>query len=121
MSQYLLNIYQPDGQTPPPEALQKVMRDVEAYINEARSKGVFVFTARLHPASAATVVRFNGHEAMITDGPFAEGKEHIGGFLVINVPDLDGALEWARKLSRVLTTDPARGGLSIEVRPFVQS
>ncbi len=121
MSQYLLNIYQPDGQTPPPEALQKVMRDVEAYLTEARSKGVFVFTARLHPASAATVVRFNGHEAMITDGPFAEGKEHMGGFLVINVPDLDGALEWARKLSRVLTTDPARGGLSVEVRPFVES
>ena len=54
---------------------------------------------------------------LITDGPFAESKEHIGGFMVVKVPDLDSALEWARKMARVLTLE-GHDGLPIEVRPF---
>jgi hypothetical protein len=121
MKQYLLSIYQPDGVTPPPEALEKVMRDVNALIQETKDAGVWVFNGGLHPPSTATVVRFQGGDVLVTDGPFAEGKEHIGGFLIVKAPDLDSALQWARKLARALTLPgrgEAEGGLPIEVRPF---
>jgi len=120
MQQYLLSIYQPDGEAPPPEMLEKVMRDVEALIQEAKSAGVWVFNGGLHPPSTATVVRCKGSNTLVTDGPFTEGKEHLGGFMVIKAADLDVALEWARKLARVLTLEgrEAEGGLPIEVRPF---
>ena len=111
MKQYLLSIYQPDEGTPPPEVLEKVMRDVNNLIQEAKAAGVWVFNGGLHPPSTATVVRFKDGEILTTDGPFAETKEHIGGFLIIKVPDLDAALEWARKTARVIT-------LPIELRPF---
>jgi len=111
MTQYLLSIYQPDTGTPPPEVLEKVMRDVNALIDETKAAGVWVFNGGLHPPSTATVVRLQGGEMLVTDGPFAEGKEHIGGFLIIRVADLDSALEWASKTARVIT-------LPIEVRPF---
>jgi hypothetical protein len=117
MKQYLLSIYQPDGEAPPPEALEKVMRDMNALIREAKAAGVWVFNGGLHPPSTATVVRTQRGEALITDGPFAEGKEHIGGFMVIKAPDLDSALEWGGKMARVLTLE-GHDGLPIEVRPF---
>jgi hypothetical protein len=111
MKQYLLSIYQPDEGTPPPEVLEKVMRDVNSLIQEAKAAGVWVFNGGLHPPSTATVVRFKDGAFLNTDGPFAETKEHIGGFLIIKAPDLDAALEWARKTARIIT-------LPIEVRPF---
>ena len=111
MKQYLLSIYQPDGDTPPPEMLERVMRDVRALIQETKAAGVWVFNGGLHPPSTATVVRIHRDDVLITDGPFAEGKEHVGGFLIIKAPDLDAALEWARKAARTIT-------LPIEVRPF---
>jgi len=112
MKQYLLSIYQPDGPTPPPDVLAAIMRDVNALVDETKTAGVWVFNGGLHPPSTATVVRYEGDEALITDGPFAEGKEHIGGFLIVRAPDLDAALEWGRRFARVLRP------LSIEVRPF---
>jgi len=118
MKQYLLSIYQPDGEAPPPEILEKVMRDMNALIEETKAAGVWVFNGGLHPPSTATVVRFQKGDTLITDGPFVEGKEHIGGFLIVRVPDLDSALEWARKVARALTLEGAEGGLPIEVRPF---
>lgn len=120
MKQYLLSIYQPDGEPPPPALLEKVMRDMNALIREAKAAGVWVFDGGLHPPSTATVVRFQRGDVLITDGPFAEGKEHIGGFLIIKVPDLDAALEWARRTARALTLagHQAEDGLPIEVRPF---
>ena len=117
MKQYLLSIYQPDGGTPPPEFLEKVMRDVNALIDETKAAGVWVFNGGLHPPSTATVLRpkpkeeGNAGDVLTTDGPFAEGKEHIGGFIIIKVPDLDAALEWARRTVRAIP-------LPIEVRPF---
>jgi hypothetical protein len=111
MKQYLLSIYQPDGEAPPPEVLTKVMRDVNALIEEAKAAGAWVFNGGLHAPSTATVLRLEGGEVMTTDGPFAEGKEHIGGFVIVKAPDLDAALEWGRKLARVIT-------LPIEIRPF---
>jgi hypothetical protein len=118
MKQYLLSIYQPDGETPPPEILEKVMRDVNALIEETKAAGVWVFNGGLHPPSTATVVRHQRGEVLVTDGPFVEGKEHIGGFLIVTSADLDAALEWAGKLARALTLPGHATGLPIEVRPF---
>lgn len=111
MKQYLLSVYQPDGDPPPPEILEKVMRDVDALNQELKAAGAWVFAGGLHPPSTATVVRSRDGDVLMTDGPFAEGKEHLGGLSIISAPDLDAALEWAAKLARVTT-------LPIEVRPF---
>jgi hypothetical protein len=111
MKQYLLTIYQPDGDPPPPAVLARIMQDVDALIEELKTSGAWVFNGGLHPPSTATVVRLQDNDVLITDGPYTEGKEHIGGFVVIKAPDLDAALEWGRKTARAVT-------LPIEVRPF---
>lgn len=112
MKQYLLNIYQPDTGAPPPAVLDQVMRDVNALIQETKDAGAWVFNGGLHPPGTATVVRVERGDVLMTDGPFAEAKEHLGGFLIVRAPDLDSALDWARKLAEILSP------LSIEVRPF---
>jgi hypothetical protein len=112
MSQYLLSIYQPDGPPPAPEVLDPIMRDLQQLNEEMQAAGVWVFAAGLHPPETATVVKVSGDDVLITDGPFTEGKEHLGGFTVIQVEDLDAALHWARRLAKVLRR------LSVEVRPF---
>ncbi len=111
MKLYLLSVVQPDGPLPPPEFLAKVMRDLDVLHEEIRAAGAWVFAGGLHPPSTATVVRVQDGEVLMTDGPFAEGKEHIGGVLIVKAPDLDAALEWGRKAARAVT-------LPIEVRPF---
>ncbi len=111
MKQYLLSVYQPEGGPPPPEVLGKVMRDLDALNQQLKAAGAWVFAGGLHPPSTATVVRFQDGDVLTTDGPFAEGKEHLGGFTIVKAPDLDAALEWGRKLARATT-------LPIEVRPF---
>ena len=118
MKQYVLSIYQPDGPLPPRDTLDKVMGDMNAFIEETKTAGAWVFNGGLHPPSAATVIRVHGGEALITDGPFAEGKEYIGGFVIVRAPELDSALEWARKLARILTLPGNDTGLAVEVRPF---
>jgi hypothetical protein len=118
MTQYLLSIYQPDGEAPPPEALGPVMQQLADFMADARARGAWVFNGGLFPPSTSTVVRYTAGDILVTDGPFAEGKEHIGGFVVLKAADLDGALEWARRLARILTLDPNGSGLSVEVRPF---
>lgn len=118
MKQYLLNIYQPDGMVPPPELLEPVMRNMHALVQEAKDAGAWVFTGGLHPASTATVVRIQKGDAIVTDGPYVESKEHVGGFLIVKVPDLDAALEWARKTARALTLPGQPDSLAVEVRPF---
>ena len=117
MKRYLLTIYQPDGPPPPHESLEAVMRNIDALREEMQAAGVWVFSGGLYPPSTATVVRLRDAELLMTDGPYAEGKEHVGGFTVVQAPDLDVALEWARKLARALTLDQ-RAGLPVEVRPF---
>lgn len=113
MTQYLLSVYQPEGEPPAPEVLEVAMRAVDALVAEARAAGVWVFNGGLHPPSTATVVRAGASgDMLVTDGPYAEGKEHIGGFLIVEEPDLDAALGWAEKFARAV--DP----LPIEVRPF---
>jgi hypothetical protein len=111
MPQYLLSVYQPDGPPPPPEILDPVMKRVRAWRAELETAGGWVFTGGLYPAETATVLRPQpGGGVLITDGPFAEGKEHVGGFTVIRAADLDEALSWGRKF-----TDITR--LAVEVRP----
>ena len=112
MNLYLLSVYQPDGDPPPPEVLGPIMREVHALQDELKAAGAWVFSGGLHAPSTATVVRAQAGEVLVTDGPYVEGKEHIGGFTVLKAPDLDAALEWARKTARVTT-------LPIEVRPFM--
>ena len=111
MKQYLLSIYQPDGDPPPPEVLARVMKDIDAMNRELEAAGSWVFAGGLHPPSTATVIRVKDGDALMTDGPFTEGKEHIGGFTIIKAPDLDVALGWGRRLAQATT-------LPIEVRPF---
>jgi hypothetical protein len=111
MKLYLLSIYQPDGPPPPPEVLSRVMRDIDVMNRELEATGSWVFAGGLHEPSTATVVRVKGEDVLMTDGPFVEGKEHIGGFTIIKAADLDVALEWGRRLAEATT-------LPIEVRPF---
>jgi hypothetical protein len=117
VSQYLLSVYQPDGPAPPPAELEKIMRDVGALNEELKAAGAWVFAGGLCPPGTATVLRPVGNqgqgEVLMTDGPYAEGKEHLGGFTIIEAPDLDSALRWGRKCTQVT-------GLPIEVRMFAE-
>jgi hypothetical protein len=111
MKQYLLSIYHPDEPVPEPEVMEKIVRDVTALNEELQAAGAWVFAAGLYPSTTATVLQARGGDVLVTDGPFAEGKEHIGGFWVIKAPDLDAALEWGRKATRACTAP-------VEVRPL---
>jgi hypothetical protein len=111
MPQYLLSIYQPQGELPPPELLEKVMADLKIVNQELKAAGAWVFAGGLHPLHNAAVAHLVDGRVQITDGPFAETKEYLGGITIITAADFDAALEWAGKLARVIT-------LPIEVRPF---
>jgi hypothetical protein len=111
MKQYLISVYEPDGMPPPPEILDPIMAGIEAIRADLRAEGVWVFSGGLHAPSTATVLRASDGDVLVTDGPFAEGKEHLGGFTIIKAPDLDAALRWGRRYAQATT-------LPIEVRPF---
>ena len=114
MKQYLLSVCYPAGSSQPlPAALNKIMSDVIALQKEMQSAGVWVFSGGLHAANSATVLRNQNGDVVLTDGPFIESKEQIGGITIVRVADLDAALLWARKLSSATTTP-------IEVRPFME-
>jgi hypothetical protein len=105
---YLLGIYHPDGGTPDEAELEPVMRELGRIGQEMTDAGALVFTGGLFAPAASTVVR---GDTMITDGPFTESKEFLGGLWIIRVPDLDDALSYARQITAATT-------LPIEVRPF---
>ena len=113
MTQYLLAVHMVEGQEPPsPEAMQQAFDNVDRFNAKLQAEGVWVFAGGLHPADTATVVDASGGgEPIITDGPFAEAKEQLGGFWVITAPDLDAALRWAAEGSTAC-------GAPVEVRPF---
>ena len=113
MKHYLLSIYQPDGDPPASVDLDEITRKLDALNAELEEAGAWVFAGGLHPPSTATVVRAHDGDVLTTDGPFTEGKEHLGGCSIITAPDLDAALAWARKLTLATT-------LPVEVRPFQQ-
>jgi hypothetical protein len=113
MPTYLLSVcYPADAQQPEPEALQRIMHDVSALQAELAATGAWVFGGGLHPPSSATTVLQQDGQAVLTDGPFIEAKEQIGGIAIIEAADLDEALAWAALYSAATTTP-------IEVRPFM--
>ena len=114
MSQYLLSVHSAEGhirEQPSPADMQVYMERVVALEAEMDAAGTFVFGGRLHGPDAATVVASNEGDVVMTDGPFAEAKEHVAGFYIINADDLDAALAWAGKVVNAI-------GAPIEVRPF---
>lgn len=114
MSNYVLNVIEPvmdEGQMPAPEFLEPIMRAVSAVSEEIQAAGEWVFAGGLFGPEASTVVRHQDGETLTTDGPYVEGKEHVGGFTLVDSPDLDAALAWAAKYAKAT-------GLPIEVRPF---
>jgi len=111
MKQYLLSVYQPEGPPPPADVLEGIMKDIAIIRDGMVAANVWVFSGGLYSPSTATVVRVRDGNVLMTDGPFVESKEHLGGFTVIRAADLDAALEWGRRLAQATT-------LPIEVRPF---
>ncbi len=111
MTQYLLAVHMVEGEDPDPEEMQQAYKDVDEFNNQVQAEGAWVFAGGLHPAHTATVVRMKDGEVLTTDGPFAETKEQLGGFWVIEAADLDAALAYA---ARAATACKA----PVEVRPF---
>jgi hypothetical protein len=113
MKQYLLSVCLVDDGTPSPSPgeMQPTYQAVAAFNDRLQESGAWVFAGGLYPRSTATVVRAEGGETLMTDGPFAESKEYIGGFWVIKAADLDAALDWAARGSEAC-------GSPVEVRPF---
>ena len=112
MPEYLLSIYQPDSGAPDAETMERIVAELHRLNEELRESGSWVFTGGLHAPDTATVLRAADGDVLVTDGPFAEGKEHVGGFWIIQAADLDEALAWARKATVACT-------LPVEVRPMV--
>jgi hypothetical protein len=112
MTQYLLSVHMVEGEAmPSEEVITQMYADVDAVNEEMKAQGAWVFGGGLHPADTATVVRAKDGEITTTDGPFAETKEQLGGFWIIEAADLDAALAWASKAT-VACQGP------VEVRPF---
>jgi hypothetical protein len=111
MPYYLLSVIQVPRETLSSEAGERIGKNNDALIQELKQAGVWVFGGRLHAPSTATTLRAQNGDVLMTDGPFAEAKEHLAGILIIDVPDLDAALAWGRKQTLATT-------LPIEVRPF---
>jgi hypothetical protein len=112
MQQYLLSVIEPHDSAPPsPDEMAAIDADVAEFDRELRAAGAWVFSGGLLPPATATVLRPKDGGALVSDGPFVEGKEHLGGICVIAVGDLDEALEWAGRAMRATR-------LPIEVRPF---
>jgi hypothetical protein len=117
MSQYLLSVHggADDGadggaqpaEPMPPERFQQVL----ALEEEMKAAGAWLFSGRLTGPEVATVVRVSAGDALTTDGPYVESKEHLAGFYIVEADDLDAALGWARKTSAII-------GMPIEIRPF---
>ncbi|WP_370651254.1 YciI family protein [Iamia sp. SCSIO 61187] len=117
MKQYMLSVHhdpEAEAAAPPmsPEDVRAMYENVNAFNEEAQAADAMVFGCGLFPPDTATTVRTEGGELLLTDGPFAETKEYLGGFWIIKCADLDAALEWARKAADALSGGP------IEVRPL---
>jgi hypothetical protein len=112
MTQYLMSVYMTGDEVEMSEDdMQRVYRQVDEFNEQVKAAGAWVFAGGLHPATSATVVRSQDGDVLTTDGPFVETKEQLGGFWVIQAPDLDAALAWAAKGSAACMG-------AVEVRPF---
>ncbi|MGH9134310.1 MAG: YciI family protein [Ilumatobacteraceae bacterium] len=112
MTQYLMSVHMVEGEPEPAaEEMQKAYAQVDTFNAELQAANAWVFAGGLHPATSATVVRVQDGDVVTTDGPFAETKEQLGGFWVVEAADLDVALAWAAKASAACMAP-------VEVRPF---
>jgi hypothetical protein len=112
VSHYLLSICYPAGaQAPDSDRLAEIMAEVAVVKADLQAAGSWVFDGGLHGPDSATVVTCVDGATVLTDGPFIESKEQIGGISVIDVADLDEALAWAARMAAAVT-------VPVEVRPF---
>jgi hypothetical protein len=114
MARYMFSVHSVGGGGVPEmteEETQAGWEKISILEEEMKSRGALLFSGRLLEPETATVVRVSGGELLTTDGPFAESKEHLGGFYIIEADDLDAALTWASKTTEAV-------GQPIEVRPF---
>ena len=117
MARYLLSVHTVEGEAreaTTDEQMQEMMRKIGELEREMKSADALVYSGRLHGPETATVVSVTDRGALTTDGPFAEAKEHLGGFYIVNADDIDEALSWGRKTSACI-------GRPIEVRPLLGS
>lgn len=114
MTRYMLSVQISERELPPPltdEEMHQTLEQLSGIIEDMKSSGAWVFSARLHGPETATVVRGSAGEVLTTDGPFAESKDYLGGFYVIEAEHLDAALDWAAKVTTCIRAP-------IEVRPI---
>lgn len=112
MTLYLFSVHgSAETYARPVEEMQPLWEATGRFNEVAREAGIWVFAGGLQPADTATTVDGRGAEPIVTDGPYLESKEWIGGFWVFELPDLDAALRWATQAS-------AACGETVEVRPF---
>jgi hypothetical protein len=113
MTQYLLSVHgsQEEYDAMPEEEMQQSFADTGKFNDKLMAEGVWVFAGGLLPVDQSTTVDNTGEKLVVTDGPYAESKEYLGGFWIIEAPDLDAALKWAEEGSKA-----CRG--KVEVRPF---
>jgi len=115
MPQYMILIYSPEGRwdSAPEDERNAVYAEYGRLAGELQQRGAMRGGAELQPTSTATCVRVRDGESLVTDGPFAETKEQLGGYFLVQAESLDDALEWAGKIPT------ARHG-TVEVRPIVE-
>ena len=114
MTRYMLSVHSTKNEahsSVTDEEMRQSYERISLIETGMKSAGAWVFSGRLHAPDTATVVRVSGGETLTTDGPFAESKEHLGGFYIIEAEDLDAALAWASRVTAAV-------GAPIEVRPF---
>ncbi|MDQ4052538.1 MAG: YciI family protein [Actinomycetota bacterium] len=113
MTQYLLSVHGSDEEYAkiPPDEMQKMFDATERFNEKLRSEGAWVFGGGLMPVDQSTTVDNTGDKPIVTDGPYTESKEYLGGFWIIEAPDLDAALDWAKQGSQACAG-------KVEVRPF---
>jgi hypothetical protein len=112
MTIYLMSVHSVEGEpVPSEEVMQQMFADVDKFNKKIQDAGAWVFGGGLHPPATATVVRNQSGDVLVSDGPFAEAKEQIGGFWIIKAADLDAALKWAAEASAACQGP-------VEVRPF---
>ncbi|GAA4875240.1 YciI family protein [Actinomycetospora straminea] len=112
MAHYLLSVITPaEGEPPSDTEMQEIMGRVAQLQQDMQEAGVWVFSGGLEAPDTATVLSRSGDDVLVTDGPFVELKEYVGGLTIIDAPDLDAALHWGRRSTEAV-------GLAIEVRPF---
>lgn len=115
MTRYMLSVHSTGDESRAPmsdEQMRRSHQELGLLEEEMQRTGAWVFSGRLSDSTEASVVRVSGADVLISDGPFAESKEHLGGFYIIEAEDQEAALAWAAKVTGAV-------GAPIEVRSFV--